>query len=248
MSVRSRIAPALRSLARRAGVRIVNRDWGPRGFGAAMELAARQGFRPRAVIDVGAARGTWTLECREVFPAATYLMVDPLPENAQALAAVAAELPGVDYWIGALGAQPGRRTIHSHGDQSSFLGSPDFKGAAIECEVRRCDDLVRERLGFEAGRRDLVLKADVQGAELEVLAGASETLAATELVLAELSVQQLYEGGPMAHEVIGGLCAHGFAILDIASYVQRPYDGALAQMDVVFAHRASRLLSHVGWE
>lgn len=212
-----------------------------------MELASRQGFRPRGVIDVGAARGTWTLECRGIFPAARYLMIDPLPANGPALAAVASAHPSTGYWIGALGAEAGRRNLHTHGDQSSFLESADFKGGTLDCEVRRCDDLVRDRLGFEARRRDLVLKADVQGAELEVFAGANETLAASELVLAELSVQPVYRGGAMAHEVIGALAAHGFLILDVASYVQRPYDGALAQMDVVFAHRDSRLMSHVGW-
>ena len=55
-----------------------------------------------------------------------------------------------------------------------------------------------------------VLKADVEGAELEVLAGATEVLAETELVLLELSLFELVPGTPQLHEVVALMHQHGF--------------------------------------
>ena len=77
--------------------------------------------------------------------------------------------------------------------------------------------------------------------------GAGHTLEFTTIILVEVSTQRIYEGNPLAQEVIAFLGGLGFCIYDIDSYVQRPYDRTLTQMDLVFVREASPLMDHVGW-
>ena len=58
----------------------------------------------RQIVDIGASTGIWTRECLRVFPDAQYLLVHPLPANAQALAALQAERANVHVWQGAPGS------------------------------------------------------------------------------------------------------------------------------------------------
>ena len=66
-------------------------------------------------------------------------------------------------------------------------------------------------------------------------------------MLLETSFQQLYEGCPLAHEVISFVGRHGFQIYDIATYAQRSYDGVLLQSDIFFAKTDSKLFADTDW-
>jgi FkbM family methyltransferase len=178
-----------------------------------------------------------------VFGKARYALFDPLPENVEALSELVAEHPSFAFWSGAIGAATTRLPLKLHGHQTSFYDSTDFAGLPLEVDVRTLDSFI-ESMGF---RSPMLLKADVQGYELEVLRGASRCLQMTELLLLEVSFKQIYDGGPLAHEVIAE-CGHlGYRIYDICTYAQRPRDGALAQADVLFVKRESPLLSFEGW-
>jgi hypothetical protein len=78
------------------------------------------------------------------------------------------------------------------------------------------------------------LKLDVQGAELEVLAGATETLKRCKVVQVEVSFRRVYEKAPLAHEIIRFFTEQGFRIYDIASIFKRGNDRALLQADLFF--------------
>ncbi len=214
------------------GVRIVSSSWGPAGFGPALRRILATGWHVYEVIDVGAARGEWTTECRRLLPEARYLLIDPLPENAPLLEQMVAGDGKLAYWQGAVGSVDGHLAIRSHGDQSSVLMAADeeFRGAELLVELRTLDSFL------DSGhvRRPNLVKLDVQGYELEVLRGATRVLQAAGAVLVELSFRRLYVDQPLAHEVIGLLADHGFRIADICTYSQRARDGALLQADVLF--------------
>jgi hypothetical protein len=85
----------------------------------------------------------------------------------------------------------------------------------------------------------LLFKADVQGAELEVLAGAEQTLARCDAVILETTLFNTFENGPLLQEVIAYMAARDFCVYDITGYLYRPLDGALMQVDVIFVKRDS---------
>lgn len=225
------------------GVKVVSAHWGPRGFAECFRRAKVNGFCPATIIDVGASDGRWTLECINVFPSAQYFLIEPLEENRERLNALAKSSSGIQVWHGALGANSGSLPLNTHGDQSSFLPSIEYPGEAHPVEVRTLDSfLISNRYSAP-----FLLKADVQGYELEVLKGAEHCLAHTEMLLLEVSFRRIYEGIPLAHEVISFIGNRGFRIYDICSYVQRPGDGELAQADIVFVRRESPLFAYEGW-
>lgn len=218
-----------------AGARVVNAQWGPCGFLTGLGKLARTGWAPEQIVDAGAWRGTWTLECRSLFPRARSLMVDPLPENRAALTELSQRVPGLTMWSGALGAHAGEVLIHRHADQSSPLRAavPEWRSEeAIRLPMRTLDSFV------ESGeiQSPQLLKADVQGYELEVLRGAEGVLRSLDAVLLEVSFRELYEGQPLAHDVVAHMAGVGFRIFDICSYSQAP-DGELLQSDFLFVRR-----------
>lgn len=235
---------AVNAIAALLGVRVVNAGWGPRGVFDTLRRAKARGFAPSLVFDIGASNGQWTRECIAMFPDARYLLVDPLDCNRDALKTMAARDDRITAWFGAAGAAPGNLQIYEHGDQSSLLASREFSGPARTVEVRTVDGLF-ESTGSPT---PVLLKADVQGYELEVLRGASRCLQAAELLVLELSYRRMYQDCALAHEVIAYVGDRGFRIYDVCSYLQRPADRDLVQSDVVFVHESSPLFRYQGWE
>lgn len=172
------------------------------------------------------------MECRRIFPDATYLLIEPLPEYFAGLEDLARRTSTVQVWSGAVGATDGTATIRRHGDQSSMLVATDveFHGIELEVGLRTLDSLITT----EKLRGPELVKLDVQGFELEVFRGAASVLDNAEVLLVELSFRRLYAGQPLAHEVIAFLAQHGFRIVDVCTYSQRARDAALLQSDFLF--------------
>jgi len=177
----------------RGGLRLISSAWGPRGFVAPLRRLVDQGWRPRQIVDVGAFKGTWTSECLGICPDARYFLIDPLPSNRATLAELESRHANVSVWFGAAGAKGGELVIHSHADQSSPLVAvePGWRATeSITVPVRTIDSFVASG---EIAPPQLI-KADVQGYELEVLRGATEALASADAVLLEVSFRGLYGG------------------------------------------------------
>ncbi len=94
--------------------------------------------------------------------------------------------------------------------------------------VRRLDGYLSDLGDFSKG----LLKLDVQGFELKVLEGATETLTRCAYVYAECSARELYEGQALYGEVAGFLAEHGFR--EISRHNEMLIDGDLVQADFLF--------------
>jgi FkbM family methyltransferase len=226
---------ALRDALARAGLELRRTGGGgPRRTLAEVLAHARSvGVAPRTVVDVGVAAGT--PELYAAFPDAALLLVEPLADLHRAeLDALAARRRTVVAPVAA-GPEPGAREIAVHRVPacSSLLGGRVGEGGHVarrSVPVARLDDLL-EQHGL-AGPH--VLKVDVEGAELDVLAGAPRALADAELVLLEVSFFALVPGGAQVADVVCWMRDRGFAPYDVFSGHVRPLDGALAQLDVAF--------------
>ena len=95
--------------------------------------------------------------------------------------------------------------------------------------MERLDALVPPLRG-----RGVYLKIDVQGYELEVLAGARESMPDITLIEAELSLVPLYSGGPLYLEVVERLRGHGFELISVEGITEEPESGHMLQLDGVF--------------
>ncbi len=189
------------------------------------------------VLDVGASRGQFALFAATRFPSAKIVCFEPLPQPQQMLRDVLGDR--VELVPAAAGAEKGTALLNvsAQDDSSSLLPiSPRqvaaFPGthrvASTEVEVRTLADTLSADL--PAPR---LLKIDVQGLELEVLRGAGAALALIDEVFVECSFTELYEGQPLADEIIAFLLEWSLRLVDVVGIV-RGADGAAVQADLLF--------------
>ena len=205
--------------------------------GALRQLASL-GLQPGTIIDVGAASQTHDLY--EAFPRSAILLIEPLVEFEPFLRKICATY-NAKYVLAAAGQQPGKAVLNVHPD---MVGSSLFKevegpsadGTPREVPVTTIDHLCAER----DLRGPFLIKADVQGAELQVLAGASKTFPQTEAVILEVTLFATLLDGPQLHDVVQWMKNRGFVAYDIFGLSYRPLDNALCQVDIVFVREDGR--------
>jgi FkbM family methyltransferase len=200
-----------------------------------LQHAKNQGLAPKTIIDIGAAYGQFALRCRSVFPDAKYVLIEPLEEYAPFLEEVVATIPTAEYVRAAAASQQGQITINVHRDlvgSSLYLEQEDssVNGVPRTVPTVTIDGLIHERKWHPP----FLIKVDVQGAELDVLAGAKEALRSSEYVLLEVSFFEFFKDGPQFHDVIAFMKSQGFVTYDIYGLQHRPLDNALSQADLAF--------------
>ena len=203
------------------------------------------GYNPSLIVDVGAGHGTAPL--LNTWPKATSLWLEPLKEFEPKLQALSQKHPG-RFIIAAAGAEKGSLTLHVHGDLygSSLMQESDgatADGTPRQVPIVRLDDEVdMAKLGT-----DVLLKVDVQGAELHVLNGAQELLKHFAVVVLETNFFEFHTNSPEFFEVLKYMHDRGFVAYDIFDGHNRPLDDALAQRDVLFVQAKGRFRHSHEW-
>ena len=194
------------------------------------------------VLDVGAHEGQSNRLFRRLFPDATLWSFEPDPETfARLEAGVDPALPGGCERV-ALSDRDGTATFHrnSISHTSSLLARSATSRDSIDLARARAAGVpaapsserfevpVRRLDGWCAARGlaavDL-LKVDVQGAEVAVLAGAAGILPATVTVAVEISFFDLYERSSSFFEVESLLHPHGLDLYALAEVSDNPMNG-----------------------
>ncbi|MEM9144763.1 MAG: FkbM family methyltransferase [Pseudomonadota bacterium] len=197
------------------------------------------------LVDVGANEGQYVRRLRSGGLALPALSVEPLADMHARLSAEAARDP---LWHlappMALGASLGRIEITRYADASlssalaphpRAVGSPALAVAEREEVALAPLDVVMAEHAPSASRP--FVKLDVQGYEMAVMAGASETLARAAGVQIELSLTPGYADEPSYLETLGALDSRGFVPVYCAPVTQRRRLGPWLQMDAVLMRR-----------
>ncbi|NQT26261.1 FkbM family methyltransferase [candidate division KSB1 bacterium] len=191
------------------------------------------GFQPKTVIDVGVASGT--MELYKAFPDAYFLLIEPLKEFESELKSILKKYNG-SYLLAAAGSHSGQVTFNVHNYQ--LAGSSLYKesmgietdGHEITVPLITIDEIIKNK----CLKGPYLIKVDVQGAELEVLEGAKQTLADAEVVALEVSLFEFYKGTPQLLDVLSYMKRYDFVAYDMIFGWNRPLDNALGQIDIVF--------------
>jgi FkbM family methyltransferase len=169
------------------------------------------------VVDVGANIGEFTSTIRRLEPASHVLAFEPAPEPRGRLrerfagdARVAVDSHALSDRAGVANFNVSAESVFSSllPMRTDVAGAYATYGAGLvdrlEVETARLDDVVTEPVRL--------LKIDVQGNELPLLAGAERTLAQTEAVLIELMLVSQYEGDATFFELHPRMLDLGFTL------------------------------------
>jgi FkbM family methyltransferase len=192
------------------------------------------------IIDIGANRGQFALACREWAANAKVKSFEPLSGPAKIYRKLFASDPNAILYESAIGLRNGSSLMHisARDDSSSLLPIAPLQTEKYPgtdevgiTEVRIAPLSVF--LGAEEILAPAMLKLDVQGYELEALAGCEPLLRRFEWVYCECSFVELYSGQKMAHEVIEWLSARGFVLFGVFN-TSYDADGQAIQADFLF--------------
>ncbi|MEZ5734624.1 MAG: FkbM family methyltransferase [Novosphingobium sp.] len=196
------------------------------------------GFRPSTIFDVGAFHGDWSLGARQIFPDAKIIMVEAQPMLRDPLERVASRLGNASVYNTLVSANAQEEvTFYSMGTGSSVKPERSDAGREVlQIASTTLDHIWRAESPI---RGPVFVKIDVQGYELDVLAGASEVLENTEWFQLESALLAYNEGAPQLQEVCNFMADHGFSATEVTGF-SRPGDH-LVQIDLLFARDGSTL-------
>ena len=192
----------------------LSRRWGVPSIEFALERLKQNGLSPRHIFDVGAFRGDFAALCLRLWPAATVTCFEVLPEPSTQIVTLASKAKNLKLIPCLLGAKHDDAVeFHIAETASSVLverAHPLTKTAMYP--MKTIDEVVAQ--GFEEDIPDF-LKMDVQGYELEILKGATETLPLIQVVLAEVNLLDIHNEVPLLAEFVSWMSSHGWLAYDI---------------------------------
>ena len=179
-------------------------------------------FTPSVIYDVGACVLHWTNEAVRVWPNAEYVVFEAMDTSEFLF-----KERGLKYNIGVCSDVAGKEVDFYQNDYHPGGNSyykeneevnPEAPDYFNETHRRRLltvtlDEVSRQK-SFPAPQ---LLKMDVQGAELDVLKGAVETLKSVQHVILELQVVEYNKGAPLRDYVIAYMNSQGFDCAGIFS-------------------------------
>lgn len=82
----------------------------------------------------------------------------------------------------------------------------------------------------------ILIKTDCQGFDLDVMKGGKTFIKKADVIIMEVNLFHPAGNEGLADfgQIVLWMQEHGFSVYDIISYQQRPFDGALGYIDLVF--------------
>lgn len=206
-------------------------------------------WKPRGIVDVGANVGGWTTKVQEnFFPGVKTFMIEASPAHEKILEETKEKFGAqvIEYKIALLSEKNGD-TVDFYSGDSSTTGNSMFKEKTKFFRDIKPDKRITAKLDTIVGHMEHVdyVKLDVQGAELVVLSGATETLKKATFVQLEISVVEYNHGGACWHEVDHVLRRNGYFLYDFgdASRNQKLFrTKGIGQIDLLYANPSSSSL------
>lgn len=206
-------------------------------IGGVLETLRALGWRPGAILDIGVADGTTGLY--DVWPEVPLCLVEPSADALVHMQKIAAGRPGVHVFNVGASNRTGELQGLSRDDApyvvfvDKFI-KPRDRMTRTSFPVMTCDDIV----GAAGIEGPFILKLDTDAHELEILQGAVQTLARTDLCIIEMQVFHPLRSRAGPDDLWRFLNDHGLTFFDVAGIGRAP-SGVTRTVDLVFVRRDS---------
>ena len=108
-------------------------------------------------------------------------------------------------------------------------------GNMLTLQKREKIDITTLDITIPATESVLILKLDVQGFELEVLRGGTQTLARTKVIVLEINNHEGYKNAPTYYEIDAFLRERGFQLFDLLP--SERVNGKLQDWDAIYVNQ-----------
>tara|TARA_A100001015_G_scaffold223370_1_gene251575 strand:- start:105 stop:854 length:750 start_codon:yes stop_codon:yes gene_type:complete len=198
-------------------------------------------FQPDYIVDVGCFKGTWTNRLLKFFPYSKYILFDADDKNIKYLDELKSKNKNINYKIKLLSDDEKNYDFFSMASGSSiFEEQTNYSREIIKIESSL---LYNELPNDIKNSKSNLIKLDVQGAELKVLAGLKELINNFEVIILEVSLHKYNKGSPLFYEVISYMQNKKYILYDIYDLKRLGnIDSYLLQFDCVFLRENSNLL------
>ena len=184
-----------------------------------------------SLIDVGAARGSWSSVFAQHFPERHHLLVEANQVHLPKLTQVCQENKHWQLALTAVGGTSGEAYFDGSDPLIGQLAPEAWNENYRPCPVITLDDLLEK----QPVPGPFMIKLDTHGVEIPILSGATETLKQTNVIVIE--AYNMTFGGQAVP--FWDLCHYmldlGFRPLDVFDLLYREVDKAFWQFDLLFA-------------
>jgi FkbM family methyltransferase len=191
-----------------------------------------QHITPFSVLDIGANRGHWTAEAKQLWPNAYFMLIEGNLECDPILSAT-----GLSYRIALLSDTEKEVTFYTRLNAPACTGASYYRETTQFYEgdnaiphTRQTDTL--DRL-FPDDTFDLI-KIDVQGAELDVLKGGTNLVSRAKALLLECAVSNYNDGAPTVVQILDYCRTIGFKRNVHIEDIPHPVTRQIVQQDILF--------------
>lgn len=203
-----------------------------------IQLLKKIGFCPSFIVDIGGYEGTWTSNTKTIFPSVSFLIVEAQKSKKDLLDNLFSSDNQVSVECCLLGdtekemvpffeMETGSSIYEENSNHDRFLNF---------LEMKTLDNIINK---YDTGN-NIFLKIDVQGAEIDVLKGATKTLESTEIILLEVSTLNYNSHAPVFNEIIKFMNEIDFSVFDICDQ-SRKENNVLFQLDIIFIRNTSEI-------
>lgn len=211
---------------------------------AALKRLIGHDFKINSAVDIGAAKGMWSLSAMKFLPQASFLAIEPLEERLKPLERVKSSYANFDFVSVVAGENDGEivtLNVSKDLDGSTVNGK---HGISRQINCRTIDSLVAEK----NLKGPFLIKFDTHGFERSILNGAKKTLENTTVIVMEVYNFKITESAMRFHETCSYLEEIGFRCFDMAEPMHRHFDKAFWQMDLFFARADSKMFTYNHYE
>ena len=198
----------------------------------------------QTILDIGANTGQFAKSIHQIFPQAILYSFEPLEDCYNELVNNFKEIPQFQAFNVALGDKTAQMEINcsQYSPSSSLLTMAEIHKNAFpytqdqtlyKVDVVKLSDIAN-KLNLQ---KPILIKLDVQGFEDKVIAGGKDVIEQAELIIIEMSLEELYENQPLFDDIYKILVNLGFKYKGNYEQLHSPQDGRILQVDGIFMKR-----------